>query len=102
MQLGVPSPLIGAVPVAQTSRNGATSDAQSAAGPDLATLEALQILDLSYNALSGALPARWDTPKLVELDLQGNALTGPLPAGLARLPRLAYLQLQVHDAFRQQ
>lgn len=62
----------------------------------LAALEALQILDLSYNQLSGSLPAHWDTPRLVELDLQSNALTGPLPAGLARLPRLSYLQLQVH------
>lgn len=35
----------------------------------------------------------------MELDLQSNALSGPLPSSLARLPRLAYLQLQVHACF---
>ena len=60
----------------------------------LARLGALQLLDLSHNRLTGALPAHWDAPRLVELDLHDNALTGQLPGSLAAQPRLAYLQLQ--------
>jgi hypothetical protein len=59
-------------------------------------LEELQILDVSHNALTGALPSDWSAPKLVELNAHDNRLSGPLPAALARLPRLSYLQLQVH------
>lgn len=60
-------------------------------------LQALQILDLSLNKLTGSIPSGWDTPKLVEIDLHRNALSGRVPASLASLPRLSYLQLQVHD-----
>lgn len=61
----------------------------------LAGHQALQIVDLSLNRLTGSIPANWDAPKMVELDLHGNALSGEVPASLAALPRLSYLQLQV-------
>ena len=61
----------------------------------LAGLQALQIVDLSLNRLTGAIPSAWEAPRLVELDLHGNALSGGVPGSLAALPRLSYLQLQV-------
>ena len=61
----------------------------------LAGLQALQILDLSLNRLTGAIPSPWEAPRLVEMDLHSNALSGGVPGSLALLPRLSYLQLQV-------
>ncbi len=63
----------------------------------LAGLQALQILDLSLNRLTGAIPSPWEAPRLVEMDLHSNALSGGVPGSLALLPRLSYLQLQVRQ-----
>lgn len=43
----------------------------------------LQIIDLSYNGLTGTLPASFtDFPDLINLELQGNSLSGEIPSSL--------------------
>ncbi|AQK54008.1 receptor-like protein kinase precursor [Zea mays] len=99
------------------ARNNSFSGPLSAAA--LAALPALRVLDLTGNAVSGAVPgaafahpalqqlrlgsnqldAVQEAPdggsssQLVELDLSGNRLAGRLPACLGAMPRLAAVAL---------
>jgi hypothetical protein len=53
----------------------------------------LRTLALSSNAFVGSLPAAWPPvlPRLEVLDLSYNTLTGPLPTDLSALPYLSML-----------
>ncbi|KAK4427928.1 hypothetical protein Salat_1561800 [Sesamum alatum] len=52
--------------------------------PDFSTMDALQIIDLSQNGLSGLIPSFLGTfPDLQELNLAYNLFTGPVPDSLA-------------------
>lgn len=53
----------------------------------------LRTLALSSNAFVGSLPATWPPvlPRLEVLDLSYNTLTGPLPTDLSALPYLSML-----------
>ena len=72
--------------------------------PQLARLEHLEELDLSYNILYGELDEQMFSgvvnpfPSLVYLELSGNSFAGTIPRGLARLPKLQYLYLR-NDGF---
>ncbi|BBN11198.1 hypothetical protein MPTK1_5g09910 [Marchantia polymorpha subsp. ruderalis] len=51
-------------------------------------------LDLSFNSLSGPLPANsGDFSRLQYLDLSDNGLTGTVPASVENIPSLEYLDL---------
>ncbi len=61
---------------------------------ELATLEELQVLDLSGNGLRGAIPPDLSNlAKLEVLDLSDNALGGPIPPELGNLKSLTELSL---------
>ena len=54
----------------------------------------LESLDLSFNQLTGSIPAALgDLSNLHTLDLAGNQLTGPIPAALGDLSNLHTLDL---------
>ncbi|KAK3121587.1 hypothetical protein QOZ80_8BG0656770 [Eleusine coracana subsp. coracana] len=61
----------------------------------LCSLRSLTRLDLSYNSLSGPLPACLATalPSLTHLDLAGNAFSGAVPARYGAFPSLSTLSL---------
>ena len=53
-------------------------------------------LDLSFNQLSGEIPAELaNLAHLEDLDLSSNQLGGEIPAELGNLPNLAFLDLKV-------
>jgi hypothetical protein len=54
----------------------------------VAVLPALEYLDVHANALSGPLPAIWDTPKLTIFRGEDNRISGALPEPLFRQPLL--------------
>ncbi|CAL5016425.1 unnamed protein product [Urochloa decumbens] len=55
---------------------------------------AMSILNISRNALSGAIPEELGRcRRLVSLCLAGNGLTGPIPPSLGDLPVLTYIDL---------
>ena len=66
--------------------NGLTGELP--AGAELSALTHLQSLNLSYNQLTGTIPAQWGSlenpsfPILAHLDLSGNRLSGPIPEDL--------------------
>ncbi|CAN6235334.1 unnamed protein product [Urochloa humidicola] len=58
---------------------------------------AMSILNISRNALSGAIPELGSCRRLVSLSLAGNMLTGPIPPSLGDLPVLTYIDLSSND-----
>uniref|UniRef100_A0ACD5VE71 Uncharacterized protein n=1 Tax=Avena sativa TaxID=4498 RepID=A0ACD5VE71_AVESA len=69
-------------------------NALSGAVPDLSPLLGLKLLFLSRNALSGAIPPSLGALyRLYRLDLSSNNLSGAVPPQLARLDRLLTLRL---------
>eukprot|EP01018_Ginkgo_biloba_P035229 Gb_14304 [translate_table: standard] len=64
--------------------------------PALFELKHLEYLDLSWNQLTGAIPAGlFKLQKLKHLDLSGNEFEGSMPEGLGSLKELNYLDLSV-------
>ncbi|KAL2611792.1 hypothetical protein R1flu_023484 [Riccia fluitans] len=62
-------------------------------------LSTTYLLDLSFNQLSGPLPANsGDFLRLDYLDLSDNQLTGEVPASIEKIPTLDYLDLS-HNNF---
>ena len=55
----------------------------------------LEVLDLSFNSLSGTLPSELGrlSHRLRHLDLAGNAISGSMPSELGQLTRLRHLSL---------
>ncbi len=56
--------------------------------PEVGSLESLQVLDLSGNALTGELPELGSLESLKVLDLSSNPLTGQIPPELEELDNL--------------
>ncbi|GJP56744.1 hypothetical protein CLOM_g15796 [Closterium sp. NIES-68] len=60
----------------------------------LALPPALAFLDLSYTAVSGALPHAFSNlTSLAYLDLTGTPVSGPIPSTVSRITKLAHLDL---------
>ncbi|KAM3329232.1 hypothetical protein ACQJBY_026351 [Aegilops geniculata] len=77
------------VTAVELPRRGLRGDFSAAAG-----LPALARLDLSFNALAGAVPAALGALARLELlDLSMNRLSGPIPAALGRAVGLKFLNL---------
>lgn len=62
--------------------------------PELHRLRFLQQLDLSRNLLSGTVPSKWATMRLVGLSLMGNRLSGPFPKTLTKITTLTNLSIE--------
>lgn len=60
---------------------------------DLAQLSALEVLDLSYNGISGPLPDFYSSGRLRVLDFSHNQLSGTLPPSWRYLASLQSLDL---------
>ncbi|GKV05089.1 hypothetical protein SLEP1_g17133 [Rubroshorea leprosula] len=61
--------------------------------PELVRLPYLQLIDLSRNYLSGAIPSEWGSMQLVNISLLGNRLTGPIPKEIGNISTLIELNL---------
>ena len=73
---------------------GAAGKLKGVIPPELANLNALSKLDLSYNDLRGNIPpAMGNLSNLKELDLYNNQLNGPIPPELGNLSNLEKLVL---------
>ncbi|GJN03355.1 hypothetical protein PR202_ga20791 [Eleusine coracana subsp. coracana] len=72
-----------------------TSPSPASSPTPLCSLRSLTHLVLSYNSLSGPLPACLATalPSLTHLDLAGNAFSGAVPASYGAFPSLSTLSL---------
>lgn len=57
----------------------------------LASMQALEFVDLQHNLLTGSIPDVWSTPVLRHLDISDNAFSGVVVAPLCQQPALEYL-----------
>ncbi|XP_022746282.1 LRR receptor-like serine/threonine-protein kinase GSO1 [Durio zibethinus] len=63
-------------------------------------LEALKLLDIESNLLSGEIPDCWENqPKLGVLNLGNNNLTGKIPRSLGSLQNIMSLKLRTNNLF---
>ncbi|XP_022746291.1 probable leucine-rich repeat receptor-like protein kinase At1g35710 [Durio zibethinus] len=63
-------------------------------------LEALELLDIESNLLSGEIPDCWENqPKLGVLNLGNNNLTGKIPRSLGSLQNIMSLKLRTNNLF---
>ncbi|GLU15105.1 hypothetical protein SLE2022_316300 [Rubroshorea leprosula] len=65
--------------------------------PELVRLPYLQLIDLSRNYLSGAIPSEWGSMQLVNISLLGNRLTGPIPKEIGNISTLIELNVEINQ-----
>ncbi|PHT38339.1 Receptor-like protein kinase [Capsicum baccatum] len=67
-------------------------------GPEIAYLEHLRTIDLSYNAFFGPIPSQLVNCTLLDyLDLSYNTFTGEIPSKIGNLHKLTYISLYANS-----
>ncbi|KAF3647534.1 Receptor-like protein kinase [Capsicum annuum] len=67
-------------------------------GPEIAYLEHLRTIDLSYNAFFGSIPSQLVNCTLLDyLDLSYNTFTGEIPSKIGNLHKLTYISLYANS-----